>query len=200
MVGSTFGRRALLIVFSLYASAAIALPARASLTWNWRYDAPSIVASGTFTTTGDADDSGFYRITGISGARNGARITALQPTGTPIPGNEPFAVDNLIRTRFPQLTKNGFGFAVSGGDFANPFYADFRSPPSYVEFFSTPPFTPPGVGPGDSELAVRFIATVPEPGTASVLGVAMIGLVAANGRRVGGVCGRRSIGFRRAWK
>jgi len=172
-------RRAVLIALGLCATAAIARTARAALTWNWHYSAPRIVAGGTFTTTDDADGNGFYQITAISGARNGAKITRLQPTGTPIPGNEPFAVDNLIRASAPQLTKNGFGFATSDGDFANPFYADFRAPPSDLEFFSTPPFT----GPGNTEVAVSFTATVPEPETASLMGVALIALVAASRKR-----------------
>lgn len=174
----TSTRRAVLIALSLCATAAVAHAARASLTWNWRYSAPGIAASGTFTTADDPDGSGFYQITAISGARNGAAITALQPTGTPIPGNAPFAVDNLVRASGPQLTKHGFGFATADGDFANPFYADFAMPPGYVEFFSTPPFT----GPGNTELPVSFTASVPEPGAASLVGVALIGLVAASRR------------------
>ena len=174
-------RRAVLIALSLCAAAAIALPAQASLTWNWRYSAPGIVASGSFTTTDDPDSNGFFQITAIAGARNGARITGLQPTGTPIPGNEPFAVDNLVRANGPQLTKNGFGFSIADGGFANPFYADFRTPPSYVEFLSTPPFT----GPANSEEPVSFTASVPEPGTALVMTAALVGL-AASRRRTGG--------------
>ncbi len=131
----TFRRRAALTALTLCASLAIALPARASLNWNWRYSAPGIVASGTFTTADHPDSGGFYQITAISGTRNGVAITALQPTGTPIPGNEPFAVDNLVRASGPQLTKNGFGFATASGNFANPFYADFTTPPGYWSSF-----------------------------------------------------------------
>jgi hypothetical protein len=38
-----------------------------------------------------------------------------QPAGSPIPGNEPFSVDNLVRLDSPQLTVHGFGCAVASG-------------------------------------------------------------------------------------
>src|SRR5438045_1549897 len=62
------------------------------------------------------------------------------------------------RLIWPQLTHNGFGYAATGGNYANPFFADFLSPARYLDFFSAPPFT--------SELPISFSATltaVPEP-------------------------------------
>ena len=50
----------------------------------------------------------------------------LQPAGTAVPGNEPFAVDNLVRTAAPQLTVHGFGFSLANGDYANPFHNEVR--------------------------------------------------------------------------
>jgi len=150
-------------------------PASASLIWGWNYSAPGIVASGTFTTNDLPDAAGFYLITGITGTRNGETIVGLQPTGTAIPGNEPFAVDNLIRLDGPQLTHNGFGFAIGDGTYANPFFADFSSPARYLEFFSAPPFTQPN-GPQDTELPISFAAmptTVPEPATFALLLLAL---------------------------
>ena len=135
------------------------------------------------TTDDAANADGFFPITGISGARNGVAITALQPAGTSIPGNEPFLVDNLIRAGGPQLTGNGFGFALADGTFANAFFADFLTPPGYLEFFSAPPFAPGVIGPEDSERPVAFTARVPEPATAMVVLVGCLGLLAA--RRVG---------------
>jgi PEP-CTERM motif len=149
--------------------------ASASLIWNWNYSGTGIVASGTFTSTETPDASGFYQITGITGTRNGETITVLQPTGSAIPGNEPFAVDNLARLNGPQLTHNGFGYATADGNYANPFFADFLSPARYLEFYSAPPFTG-GAGPEDSELPITFFATpitVPEPETYALL---LIGL------------------------
>ena len=99
--------------------------AATALTWNWSYSGTGIEARGTFTTVDAPDGSGFYLITAIAGERNGAAILGLQPTGTPIPGNEPFAVDNVVRLESPQLTVHGVGYAIAGGTFSNPFFADF---------------------------------------------------------------------------
>jgi hypothetical protein len=140
---------------SIAALTAMTEPATA-LSWNWSYSGAGIEAGGTFTTVDTPDGSGFYLITGIAGVRNGAAILGLQPTGIPIPGNEPFSVDNLVRLDSPQLTVHGFGYAIAGGTFSNPFFADFLQPPPYLEFFSAPPFTPGVAGPEDSELPFVF--------------------------------------------
>ena len=142
--------------------------AATALTWNWSYSGTGIEARGTLTTVDAPDGSGFYLITAIAGERNGAAILGLQPTGTPIPGNEPFAVDNAVRLESPQLTVRGVGYAIAGGTFSNPFFADFLQPPEYLEFFSAPPFAPGGAGSEDAELPIRFSATpAPVPQTAT---------------------------------
>lgn len=137
--------------------------ANASSVWNWSYSGVGIAASGTFVTVDTPDANGGYLITAITGARNGKPITALQLTGTPIPGNEPYAVDNLVfKGTGAQLTKNGFGFALSDGNYSNPFYADFLPTPEYLEFYSMP------ASHSFTELPVAFTATLvstPEPGT-----------------------------------
>ena|SRR5215813_412588 len=133
--------------------------ASASLCRNWKYSGNSIVASGTFVTNDTPDASGFYLITGITGTRNGETIISLQPTGTAIPRNEPYAVDNLVRLNEPQLTHSGFGYAISGGTYANPFFADSSNPSRYMEFFSAPSLTGE-VAAKDSELPVGFAATM----------------------------------------
>jgi hypothetical protein len=117
-------------------------PATASLLWDWSYSGTGISASGTFTTNVAPDGAGFYQIVGITGTDNGVMITGLQPTGTAIPGNEPFAVDNLVSATEPQLTDNGFGFSLANGDYANPFF----SGSSYYEYLSVPPYVN-GAGP-----------------------------------------------------
>ena len=153
-----------LALMSVAAGTTTVEQASASSIWDWNYSGAGVVASGTFTTNDTPDGLGFYLITGITGTRNGQTITGLQPTGTPIPGNEPFAVDNLVSLNGPQLTHNGFGYAATGGNYANPFFADFLSPARYLEFFSAPPFT--------SELPISFaatLATVPEPETYALL-------------------------------
>jgi hypothetical protein len=158
---------------------AAAPPESSTLLWTWSYDAPGIAAEGTLTTTGTADADGFYLVTGITGTRNGESIIGLQPVGTAIPGNEPFAVDNLIAAEGPQLTGNGFGYALADGTYANPFFADFLSPPSYLEFFSAPPFGN-GIGPEDSEGPVDFTAEPPGSEPAPVDWNALAAEVTAN--------------------
>jgi hypothetical protein len=142
-------------------------PLAASSLWNWNYSRSGATANGTFTTVDTPDLGGGFLITAITGTVNTETITGLQAAGTPIPGNEPFAVDNLVFLGpGPQLTKNGFGFSTSGGNFANPFFADFLEVPGYLEYFSRPPFTPGTIGPEDSELPIQFSAArvaTPEP-------------------------------------
>lgn len=160
--------------------AAIALSrtsANAAKLWNWQYMGAGITAAGTFTTVDPPNADGGYLITAIAGTRNGETITSLQPAHTSIPGNEPFEVDNLVFLGpGAQLSGDGFGFATSGGNYSNPFYASFLPVPGYLEFFSTPPFT--GMpGPGDSELDVQFSATpVPEPSSCAFVLVALVSL------------------------
>jgi hypothetical protein len=125
---------------------------------------------------------GFYLITEITGTRNGETITGLHPAWTPIPGNEPFPVDNLISLNLPQLTIDGFGYSTSEGNFVNPFFASFLQPPGYLEVFSAPPFVPGSgnLGTEDSELPISFSATpitVPEP--TSTLGFIALGTLGA---------------------
>ncbi|ACK71318.1 conserved hypothetical protein [Gloeothece citriformis PCC 7424] len=154
-----------------------------ALNWNWSYSGTGVNASGTFITNDIPDDLGFYLITGITGTRNGETIIGLQPTGTPIPGNEPFIVDNLISLNSEQLTGDGFGYFTSGGNFVSPFFASFLQPAVYLEVFSAPPLTPgfENFGPEDSELAITFSATpivVPEPShTVSAIVIGTLGLV-----------------------
>jgi hypothetical protein len=145
-------------------------PAEALLLWNWSYSGAGVTASGTFTTNDTPDGAGFYRVVGITGADNGAAITGLQPTGTAIPGNEPYAVDNLVSAAEPRLTTHGFGFSLANGNYANPFY----NGSSYLEYLSVPPYVN-GAGP---ERPVSFSAAiVPEPSAASLMLVGLVALI-----------------------
>jgi hypothetical protein len=110
-------------------------PAFAQLRWCWRFAASGVSAAGTITTGKHADAEGFYRIVGITGTVDSATVTAMQPTGTAIPGNTGFPVDNLIRSTAPQLTKHGFGFAGSDGAYHNPFHLE-----QYRDYISRPPY------------------------------------------------------------
>jgi len=151
----------------LVAIATFTVPVSASTLWAWKYSGAGITASGTLTTVDSPDAQGGYLITAITGVRNGQTITALQPTGTWIPGNEPYAVDNLVFAGAgPQLTKAGFGFALADGTYSNPFYADFLPTPGYLEFYSIPDSD------SSTELAIAFSATpvsTPEPATFALL-------------------------------
>jgi|GEM_PF-2692979 len=112
--------------------------AKAEKIWNWRYTGSNVAASGTFTTSETMDSQGFYQISSIAGHRNGELITGLHPTGSAIPGNEPYVLDNLIRVDASgQITMHGFGFSTVSGNYANPFYADFLVPPVTMEVFTT---------------------------------------------------------------
>jgi len=159
----------------------------ASLTWDWSIsligsNRPGAVWGGTFIT-GDAPDSdGFYTITALTGERQGVAILRLQPTGTAIPDNAPYAVDNRVRPAHPegQLTKAGFGFELANGWFENPFLATWELPELvYLAFLSKPPF---GTGSPDTEepqVAFQASIRVPEPLTAALLlsGLLAIGAV-----------------------
>lgn len=117
-------------------------PAEALRLWNWSYSGTGVSASGTFTTNDVPDGAGFYQIVGIIGADNGVRIIGLQPTGTAIPGNDPYAIDNLVSVAEPHLTAHGFGFSLENGNYANPFY----NGSSYYEYLSVQPYVN-GAGP-----------------------------------------------------
>jgi len=167
-----------LAILSLIGAMAVSPSARATLIWDWSYSGTGFSAGGTLQTTDTPDGSGFYPVIGIAGVRNGVAITGLQPAGTAIPGNEPFAVDDLIRASPEQLTGDGIGFSTADGNFANIFFASFLAPPGYVEFFSAPPFTPGVTGPEDHEVPVLFSAAprIPEPASFVLL---LSGLAAA---------------------
>lgn len=154
-----------------------------ALIWDWNYSGTNITANGTFITNDIPDNLGYYLISGITGQRNGDQITGLFTTGVPIPGNEPFALDNLIKINPNQLTSHGFGYSTAGGNFVNPFFASFLAVPGYLEVFSAPPFIPGSTnfGPEDSELPITFsatIRTVPESSSGIAL-VAVFGLMGA---------------------
>jgi hypothetical protein len=142
--------------------------AQANKVWHWSYTGSGISAGGLLQTSDTADADGFYQMLSISGSRNGDAITGLFPTGSAIPGNEPFAVDNLIRLGAPdQLTVHGLGYSLASGAHSNPFYADFLTPATYLEVFTH--------GSSFSEVPITFTAAaVPEPAT---LALAVSGLL-----------------------
>lgn len=136
--------------------------------WNWSYSGSAITADGSILTSDVPNTDGYYQILSITGNRNGDAIVGLYPTGSAIPGNEPYAIDNLIRiSGLGQITLEGFGYSLASGAHANPYFADFLSPPTYSEVFTQDSTF--------SEQAISFNATpVPEP---SAIALIVAGLI-----------------------
>jgi len=128
-------KRALALAF---VAAIVASDADAAMQWRWTCRGPGLQAKGTFTTDDKPDPNGFYAITGVTGAANGAAITSLQQARAAIPGNEGWPVDNLVRERKPQLSAGGFGFALGDGSFVNPFFGARFQPPGFLAVISNP--------------------------------------------------------------
>jgi Ca2+-binding RTX toxin-like protein len=129
------------------------VPVQAPLLWDWSYSWDGIDASGTFLTDSRTDTGGYYLITDITGSRDGVTIIGLEPAGDAIPGNAGYPVDNLISAS-GQLTVNGFGYETANKNYANPYYANYLSPPIDQEVFTEPASS------GFSELPVDFKATI----------------------------------------
>ena len=120
------------------AVAMVAGQAEASMQWRWTCKGEGIDAAGAFTTGDTPDADGYYAITGVTGEANGVAITGLQPARTAIPGNEGWPVDNLVRSKPPQLSPGGFGFALADGSYANPFYGARFEPPGFLAVIANP--------------------------------------------------------------
>ncbi len=129
------------------------VPAQASILWDWRYTGAGVTAGGTLTTASTRDADGYYQISGITGARNGAVITTLEPAGDAIPGNEGYPVDDLIDAG-GQLSANGFGYETADGNYANPYYANYLTPPIDQEVFTQPASS------GFAEVPIDFAAVM----------------------------------------
>ena len=142
------------LALSLLIGAALLAQNANALEWRWSYQGKGVNASGAFTTTDAPDADGFYEVTGIAGEANGVAIAGLTPKGTSVPGNDGYPVDNLIRTGAPQLTKNGFGYALADGTYVNAFYGAHFAKADYYAFFSDPAHAQ------SSEPAVAFTAEI----------------------------------------
>ena len=96
-------------------------PARqvaAAPVWYWAYQGAGVTAHGRLTTDPQPDARGSYRVTGITGTRNGVAIVRLAAAGRPIPGNAPYRVDNRLRPGRSPLTEAGLGYALADGSYA----------------------------------------------------------------------------------
>ena len=124
-------------IVSALAFAIVSGLAHANKAWQWSYSGNGINAGGSLITSDTQNTNGFYQILSITGSRNGDIIVGLYPTGLSIPGNAPYAIDNLIRIGSAgQITVKGFAYALASGACANPYFADSNSPPGYSEVFT----------------------------------------------------------------
>jgi hypothetical protein len=151
----------LLAAIAALASPAVPTEPSAALTWDWRYaydgkaEQPEwsgeplfpgpILASGTLTTSDEADGDGFYKILTIQGQRNGVAIAGLMPMGTsppPYDRDNKFPTDNLLRppaSGEAQLARFGFGYRLQTGEYVTVFFAPWWRPPGVLEFYSRLP-------------------------------------------------------------
>lgn len=135
---------------------------------------PPITASGVLTTDPFDPATNSYRITGITGTRNGDTITSLLP----LPA---ISTDNLLLAGFPQLDSKGLGYSTASnpGGFKVYYGGDGSSPTGYLEredgsiALSRQPLYTFSITP----------ASVPEPSS-------MTGLLAAMGVLIGCHIGR----------
>ena len=164
--------------------AGLTTPTSATTTVSWAYTntAESVSAQGTFELTPIAGESGYLRVTGITGTRNGIQIIGLYAVDQAVPGNEGYPLDNRFDPTTSGMTKAGIGFQLADLTYVNLFYADFLDPPVIYEVYSAAPFEGLNTAAEDSEFAVAFTAvSVPEPATHLSLLLGLIGLIA--GRR-----------------
>lgn len=165
--------------------------AAGSLTWDWRFsllgsESSSPVLSGTFTTGDTPDADGFYEITALTGNRLGVEIVSLQATGTAIPDNALYPVDNRIRPadRGGQITKAGFGYGLANGWFENPFLATWELPDLvYYAFLTKPPFGTQDPQTEEPQVSFEASIRVPEPLSAGLLLGGLLALVSVQSMR-----------------
>lgn len=142
------------VALSVLVGAALLAESAQALEWRWSYQGEGVAASGAFTTKDTPNADGFYEIIAITGEANGVAITGLQPSGTSVPGNDGYPVDNLVRIDAPRLTMHGFGYALANGTYANPFYGAHFAKPDYYAFASDPATR------RTAEPSVAFTATI----------------------------------------
>ena len=166
--------------------------AQAFLLWNWTETGPGIAASGTFSTTAAANADGYFVIEAITGTYNGSAITGIWPAATWIPGNAPYALDNLFKPMarpYPAIgpgtfTNNGLGFSIANGNHENWFYGNDDTT-KISDYLTVGPFQL-NAGFQGTETPVTFDAALPEPGTVSILLMGIAGLAAGWRRRAPG--------------
>jgi hypothetical protein len=140
-----------------------------SLLWDFSYTGSGISASGEIITDAILNGSGAYVVTDIAGQRNGEAILGLVPAGYLYLNGGYLFSDNLLYPSAPYLDAAGITFQTSSG-YYNLCYAGNGCGNSGYEDINGQSFVFTPV-----ELRVNA-ASVPEPATLSLVGLALLGL------------------------
>ncbi len=142
------------------------------------YVGPGITASGDFTTDGDLV-GGAYTVVGITGSRNGVTISGLVAPGGPNFGN-----DNKLSPTNPFVDGSGISFLAGGTEFnlATSASSSFQCQGTIEGGGASNPNCGP-FNPVRLTVTQLTPVSVPEPGSAALIGLGMLGLAAVGRRR-----------------
>jgi hypothetical protein len=160
----------------LLASAAFvaAGAAHADTTWNWSYSGDSVIASGTFTTAGNALTA--EDILSFSGTRNGTAILGL----VPLDSDENYVYDNQFTSVAPHLSEPGILFDIGGGTLGSHVNVYWDSNDGLIHELQIDPTESFII---DTVVNLSVTAAVPEPATYGMLALGLVAVGAVARRR-----------------